>query len=333
MKDDKQLTSDGEIFVDGGAEAAAAAEELPRKKHMSVNRSKLNDLVFYCLLMAFPVAQFCVFWIGVNGNSILLAFQNIDGLTGEVTWVGLNNLKTALIDIVTDPSLVTGIKNSLILYVCGTAIGVSLALLFSYYITKKYPLSGLFKIMLFMPSIISVIAMTVMYNYIVERAIPELISMITGVHEDGLLTRQSTALATLIFYAIWFSFGTSVLMYLGAMSGVSESVIEAAQVDGASPTREFFSIILPSIWPTLSTFLVTGSIGIFTNQMNLFTFYGTRAPENLVTLGYLLYAWTQGGSRAEYPYLSSIGIIFTCVAVPLTMIVRKLLEKFGPSTD
>ncbi len=331
MKDDKQLTSDGEIFAAGGT--AAAAEEPPRKKHMSVNRSKLNDLVFYCLLMAFPVAQFCVFWIGVNGNSLLLTFQNIDGLTGEITWVGLSNLKTALVDIVTDPSLVTAIKNSLILYVSSTAIGVSLALLFSYYITKKYPLHDLFKIMLFMPSIISAIAMTVMYNYIVERAIPELISLLTGVQEDGLLTRQSTALATLIFYAIWFGFGTNVLMYLGAMSGVSDSVVEAAQVDGAGPAREFFSIILPSIWPTLSTFLVTGLVSIFTNQMNLFTFYGGRAPEDLFTLGYLLYAWTQGGSRAEYPYLSSIGIVFTCVAVPLTLCARKLLEKFGPSTD
>ena len=49
-----------------------------------------KDLLFYILMMAFPVAQFCIFYVGVNANSILLAFQKIDLAAGTTVWTGAN---------------------------------------------------------------------------------------------------------------------------------------------------------------------------------------------------------------------------------------------------
>lgn len=48
------------------------------KKLGKLSKGKMKDILFYCLMLAWPVAQFLVFYIGVNGNSILMAFQNID---------------------------------------------------------------------------------------------------------------------------------------------------------------------------------------------------------------------------------------------------------------
>lgn len=73
--------------------------------------------------------------------------------------------------------------------------------------------------------------------------------------------------------------------------------------------------------------------GIFTNQMNLFSFFGPKAENSLSTFGYYLYSNTQSATTADYPYLSSMGIVMTFIAVPLTLLVKFLLEKFGPSTD
>ncbi len=105
-------------------------------------------------------------------------------------------------------------------------------------------------------------------------------------------------------------------------------------MDGAGALREFFYIIIPSIYPTIVTFIVVGVAGIFTHQMNLYSFYGTSAAAELYTFGYYLYVHTKvATSYADFPELSALGIVLTVVAVAMTMTVKYLLEKFGPSTD
>ena len=311
-------------------------EKLPRRsgRAAAIGLKKRNDMIFYCLMMLFPIAQFCTFYIAVNLNSVILAFKNYETLDGTYGWAGFENFRLVFYNLVHEPTLLYSAKNSLILYACGLVVGVPLALMFSFYIYKKKPLYRVFKIMLFLPSIISAIAMTVMFKYFVERAIPELLELIFGKTYTGLLSSGSaTAFATLVFYSIWIGFGTGILMYSGAMNAISDSVVEAAQIDGIGTVREFFNITIPLIWPTIVTFLVVGVAGIFTNQVNLFSFFGPKAENSLSTFGYYLYSNTQSATTADYPYLSSMGIVMTFIAVPLTLLVKFLLEKFGPSTD
>ena len=85
-----------------------------------------GDLIFYCLMSLFPVAQFCVFYIGVNFNSFLLSFKNYDMLTGVSTWVGFDNIVRAFNALFTDSVLIVAAKNSLIAYAVSLLVGVPL---------------------------------------------------------------------------------------------------------------------------------------------------------------------------------------------------------------
>ena len=64
--------------------------------------------------------------------------------------------------------------------------------------------------------------------------------------------------------------------------------------------------------------------------MNLFNFYGLKAEYSLYTFGYFLYKEIQSVNISGYPYLAAMGLVLTAVAVPLTLIVRKVLETVGP---
>ena len=123
------------------------------------------------------------------------------------------------------------------------------------------------------------------------------------------------------------------LLYSGAMGSISDSIVEAASLDGATPAREFFNITLPMIYPTIVTFLITAIAAFFTNQVNLFSFFGENAKLQNITLGYYLYNETQLASAGEYPYLAAMGLCMTFIAVPVTIIIKRLLEKFGPSVN
>lgn len=238
-----------------------------------------KDLIFYILMMLFPIAQFSIMYIGVNFNSFLLSFKNID-IDGNYTWT-FSNISDAFNLLRTSPLLRSAAKNSLSSYLLLTFIGTPLGLVFSFYIYKKLPLSGAFRVILFLPSIISAIVMVTIFQFFVERAIPAFWQKAFNVKIKGLIENQASRYATIIFYNIWVGFGTGVLMYSNAMSGIPQEIVESAHLDGATGINEFWRITLPMVYPTLSTFLITGVAGLFTNQINLYSFYGGSAPESV----------------------------------------------------
>lgn len=292
-----------------------------------------RNLMFYSILMAFPVIQFLVFYVGVNMNSILMAFQRIDVKNDAVTWT-LSTIKTAFQSMTGSPELISVLVVSVISWLLLTVIGTSLGLFFSYYIYKKLPLSGAFRVILFLPSIMSAIVMATIFQFFVERAIPAIAMQFFDMKMMGLLENPETRFTSIMVYNILMGFGANVLMYTNSMSGVSQEMVEASELDGATTFQEFWYVTMPSIYPTLTMFMITGVALIFTNQLNLFSFYGVNAPGAVQTYGYYFYAKTQSAqSIAEYPILSAMGILMTVVAVPLTMFVKWAMEKHGPSED
>ena len=79
--------------------------------------------------------------------------------------------------------------------------------------------------------------------------------------------------------------------------------------------------------------MVVSITGFFTNQIHLYSFYGPTAPSSLHTFGYYLYAETLQAGFFEYPYLSAMGMLMTAIAIPLTLLARWLLTRFGPSVE
>ena len=278
-------------------------------------------------MFAIPIAQFCVFYIGVNFNSILLAFKDYDVLTGKFSFTGFDNFSKFLSDLTVGNTLNYAWKNSLKAY-CFGYIGTILAICFSFYIFKKKALYNTLRVLLFLPSILSAIVMSIIFRYLSGLVLP-------AIGLDDYLALPQYQFGMLIFYGIWTGFGSGVLLYSGSMGQVSVDILEAAEVDGAGPFRQFFSIILPSIYPIISTFIVTGIASIFMNQLHLFDFYANGADVHSYTLGYYLFikvVWSSSG-QSEYPYAAAAGIMMTCVAAPLTLLTKYLLEKFGPSED
>lgn len=302
-------------------------------KRKRILKGKHKDLIFYTLMMIWPIGQFLVFYIGANGNAILLTFQRIDIVSGTVTWT-LDNLKTAFTNMTGDLSMLIMFRNSVLLYVIGVLFTSPLSLLFSYYIYKKAPGADAFRVLLFVPSMIASIVFVAMFKFFVERALPTVINKMFGTEMIGLLENPDTRFGTLLFFSIWSGFGGGVLMYSNTMSGISQEIVESAHLDGATGLKEFIHITFPMIFPTYTTFFVTGIAGIFSNSFGLFSFYGANAPEEISTYGYYLYMRTQGASsRSEYSYISAMGLCMTAVVVPLTFLARYLLERFGPSED
>ncbi len=308
---------------------------LNKKTKRKMQTYKKEQIIFYIAIAILPVIQFCVFYVYSKVQSIMLAFQNYSynkGALGmQITFAGFDNFKVAF-EIIGENWFM--IKNSLIMYFCDLVVGMGLSLVFSYYLTKKYVGSGLFKVFLFMPQIVSGVVFGILYRYIVN----DIYVLVLG-NELGLLENEQTQFAAVLFYNIWISFGTRVLITSSAMSNIDVSITEAAKLDGCTPLREFFSITFPMIFPTFSTLIVLGLVGIFTNQRSVYTLLQMSAT-TAANFGYYFYYMSlradvvvNNSSYINYSQLSALGLIFSVIVYFLVTVTRKAMDKYGPSVE
>lgn len=318
-----------------------AIHKLIGNKHKQSSQVKSNykKWIFYSCWMAIPLLQLLIFYFVVNINSIALAFQQYDMNTGTFHWVGFENFRTLFynLSLPTDP-LRIAIKNSIILFFFETGVGVSLALIFSYYIYKKQFASEFFRIILFLPQIVSTIVMVILFKYFTDYAVPSVLNLFFGVEISpklAVLTNPSTRFGAIVFFSIWCGFGTNVLMYVSAMTRIPVEITEAASLDGITPIREFIQIVLPLIYPTISAFLIIGMTNIFISQAYLYEIYGsTFNDQKLYTIGFYLFRYVlESEGYNNYAYAAAGGLVATCVATPITLTVKTLLEKIDPNTE
>ena len=295
-------------------------------KKKKTNKAERGSNVFYAALMAFPVLQFLVFYVGVNFKSFGYAFMEQEKISDtEIIWrATFDNFTRWFSNSSKLKDLLATSGMSLIYYGATLLVSIPLAMLFSYYVFKKLPGAKLFRIFLFIPSIIPAAAFVLTYKIIFNDIAPNII--------NGVKSFDESQFFYILFFNLYVSFGTSVLMYANKMFDIPPEIIEAGQLDGALGIKEFWYIVLPLTVPTLSVFLVTGIATIFTNQYNLFLFHAN--PE-WRSLGYYLYilAGSTVGYEQEIPNVAALGMLLTVVAIPLTYAVKYCLDKFGPSEE
>ena len=298
-------------------------------------KREIRKLLFYCGLIALPVLQFVIFYIFVNINSIILAFESYDTFTGKYSFAGLSNFGDVFKELFTDATMMKKVGNSLIAFFFTMVIGISLSVLFSYYIYKKGKFSGIFKVVLFLPQIISTLILVIIFKYFVEIAIPEIWLLATGEKIQGLYSNPDSTFGTVLFFTLWVGFGTQVLMYVAAMYGINESMVEAAKIDGIGFLGELWYITVPSIWPTISTFIVVGFANLFNNQLSLYSFGAKFVPDEIQTVGYHLYVNLLNNSTkiAAWPKLAAMGLVLTIFIMPFVFGSKYLLNRFGPKED
>lgn len=320
-------------------EAERKDEKMEKTKNKNqLSKTNKSDLLFYCLILAWPVLQFCVFYIGVNFNSIIMSFKEISiGENGDwITKISLHQYKSAFAWFF-GPDFKSYLWVSLKSFLITTGIGLPLGLLFSYYIFKKMPAWGAFRVILYLPQILSGVVVASIFKYFLIDCLPYMAPDIGNLLDKT----RDYRFSVLMFYNIWISFGVNVLMYSNKMSGISEEIIESAHLDGATGIKEFWYIVLPLTYSTISVFLITGIAGICVNQYGAYEMFKGSAEATESSIGYWFFVEVAGrfqkmtdpNGAATLPYYSAIGVLLTILTVPIALTIRWALERFGPSEE
>ena len=150
-----------------------------------------NTLFFWCLIGP-ALLQFLVMYLFVNFNSLLMSVRAYDIESNTWYFIGFRNFESLFYDFSHLPELRDGLQNSFIAWGVSIAITLPLGLLFAYYIAKTFFGAGVFRVILFLPQIISANILVIIFKYYADAFLPTIINDTFGTKLFGFLSQKES---------------------------------------------------------------------------------------------------------------------------------------------
>ncbi len=299
-----------------------------QRKKLKAKKDFDKNFFVFCFL-AFPILNFLVFYLFVNVDSFFMAFQRpVYGQGfGAVSW-GFDNFKQifSLFQTANGGTLLIALRNTIIFYVAGMIIGVPISILMSYFIYKKIACYKMFRLVTYLPNIITSSALVILFKNAVGPGGPmDAIYTHFGWEYIDPITQTSSAIWTILFYSLSFGFGMNMIVLNGAMLGINQEMLEAAELDGCTWFQELIHIIVPTIWPTVATIVMLATAGFLGSTGPILAF--TKGTNETMTLSFYIYQLVSGAGtgKTDLYLASAIGIMMTVVSFPIAMVVKRVL--------
>lgn len=300
-----------------------------------------NEIAFICVMLALPVLHLCVFWLYINIDSIFLSFQELDMASGQWVWTGFDNYASFFREFVREGSVLPrALLNSFSIFFWNDFVIVPVSIFCAYILYKRLPLENVFKVIFFLPSVISVVVLTLAYSYMFDvtfGAIPKMLKNLGLGHIvpfDGYFGDKAYAWWMILIYGLWSGIGYNIVLVSGAMARIPEDVIEAGKLDGLTIMREMFSVTVPLIGPTIGTLMLLGTTTIFTYFLQPQLLLGGAAE---VVGGYTIAMYivnnVRGSGSAQMAMGATVGILCAIVGTPIVFLCRKAVDKFFPAYE
>jgi raffinose/stachyose/melibiose transport system permease protein len=240
-------------------------------------------LLLYLALVVLPSA-----------SALGWAFTHWDGFQPR-TWAGTFHFRSLLFE---SDTLWQALANNLFLVVVPALVVVPTALLFAVLIHRGVTGGWLFRVIFLFPNMLGGIAATLLWLNAYEPHGGLINATLVGLGNllgnDWLRSFDGFAWLTpgrlygaLVPIYLWMACGFNLILYLAAMEGIDTQLYEAAELDGASRSRQFFSITLPMIWDVIgisAVFLVIAGLNAFEMIWLLTSQDPTTANHTLSTL-------------------------------------------------
>jgi multiple sugar transport system permease protein len=192
--------------------------------------------------------------------SLYYSFTNFKILQ-EPRWTGLDNYTK----LIADPLFWKSLSNTLYLTVIGVPLAVVVALGIALLLNRKGIRGiGIFRTIFYLPVVIPGVAAAILWIFLLSP-INGLVNQslhAVGIAGPGWFYDPAWAKNGIILMTIWAA-GDVVIIYLGALQGVSRALYEAAEVDGAGAWVKLRHVTIPMISPAILFNLITGAIAAF----------------------------------------------------------------------
>lgn len=245
------------------------------------------------------------------------------GIVGNPQWAGLLNYATTFGDAFVGNAFVNTLKYALII-VPGVTI---FALIFAIYVNQRWPLYGMARTIFFSSNVVSSTVIGLVWVWVLDTQLGILNHYLgaLGVPQIPWLTDPNWSIVGVSLASIWWDLGFSFVLFLAALQDLPRELVEAAQIDGASPLQSFWYITLPLIRSTISmvvTLQLISTMQIF-SQVYVMTDGGPANSSDSI----ILLIYNQGIRKYHLGYAAALSMMLFFVILIVTLIQRRLIKE------
>jgi len=287
-------------------------ENVKRKEKITTFVFILPWLVSFCIFVLYPI----VF-------SICVSMTDYSGLTWDMRFVGFSNYARAFKDRVFLKALSNTFLFVLITVPATTVISLLLAVL----LTSGIKFKRLFQAGYFLPSVISMVVISMIWLYIYSATGPLntlLRSLGFDVPARSWLASERTALGSIMVMDVWSAVGYYTVLFVAGLQSLPLQLYEAARIDGATKWQIFKRITLPLLKPTILFVVSINSIRSFQIFTEIFTLTGGGPANSTQTIVHYLY--DVSFRKFEMGYGSAIAYVLFFIVLAITVLQRKMLK-------
>lgn len=271
------------------------------------------DVQGYLLILpAFLV--YAVFALYPVIDVFVMSFQKWNGLTPKKEWVGFSNYVGVATN---DPVFWGALRNTLLWTVLSVIapnlVGFGLALS----LNQMLPGRSILRVIFYLPVIIAPIAVATIWRWMYDPYFGLFNAMLTdaglgNLIQDWLGDRKVAMYSIFIAY-VWQTVGFSMVLFLAGLQGVSQTLVEAARIDGAGRLAVFRYVTLPALVPAITIVFVLSLI----NSLKAFDIvYGmTGGGPAQSTQMLAMWAYTQAMQLGDFGKGSAISVILLVITI------------------
>ena len=296
-----------------------------RKKNWKIILKK-NLLGWAFMLL--PLLLFAFFiWYPMVRNAIL-SFQ--DGYE-EASFVGFDNFKA----IFEDKTFLSALKNTFLYILWSLLIGYLVPIILGFLLSEVIHAKGFFRIVLYLPGMISGMAVVFLFNSMYGDGSSDLFNVIIsnlGFESHPWKGSTSLIIPLIVLAMTWKGAGSTALIYLSSFQSIDDSMYEAARIDGASSSQRFWRITIPTLRGTMLTLFVLQIISVFQVFYEPLVIGPKGGPldssMSLMLLSYL-YAFEDFEYGKSAACALMLGLIIMSFTVLYSLLNRYLKKKEG----
>lgn len=268
---------------------------------------------------------FTIFVVVPIGNAANLSLYKWSGFGDVTDYVGLKNYATLLSHSVFHQSMWNSVK----IILASILLQIPLALAMALLIYRKTPTNTLFRLIFLAPYILAEVASGLIWSFIFDGDYGISAQIASGLSIDPfyILADKRFAFLAIITVIVWKYFGFHMMIFIAALQAVPGELIEAAELDGASPRQVVVHVKLPLIAHALRLsvfFAIIGSLQVFDIVIPLTNGGPSNSTHSLVS-----YLYTFGLTRLSVGYGSAVGVVLFVFCIVTALTYKRLVIREG----
>ncbi|WP_327211824.1 sugar ABC transporter permease [Rhizobium ruizarguesonis] len=293
---------------------------------MSLRQSSHDPRVQALILLVPALAIYAVFALYPMLNVVILSFQKWNGLDPQRQFVGLANYSAIF---TRDPVFWVAFRNTVIWTMMSLIFPPMVGLLLALSLNQKiFGRNGL-RAIFYLPVIIAPIAVATMWKWMYDPFFGLFSQLLTswgmqGWIKDWLGNRDIALYSVFVAY-LWQTVGFSMVLFLAGLQNVSQTLVEAARIDGAGRWKVFKHVTLPALRPTITIVLVLSVISSLKAFDIVYGLTGGGPAQSTQMLA--LWAFTQAMQIFDFGRGAAISVVLLLITMAVVIPYFKWTQK------